>query len=76
MGCEKCSGTGYKGGLGIHELMEDSGTIKGLIKKQATSDILFEQAIMEGMTTLKQDGIMKAFSGATDITEVRRVCIN
>jgi type II secretory ATPase GspE/PulE/Tfp pilus assembly ATPase PilB-like protein len=46
-----------------------------MIKKQANSEMLFKQAIGEGMATLKQDGIQKAFQGLTDISEVRRVCI-
>jgi type II secretory ATPase GspE/PulE/Tfp pilus assembly ATPase PilB-like protein len=75
-GCEACSGTGYRGRLGIHELMEGTPEIKRMIKKQATSDLLLEQATKEGMTTLKQDGLLKVFQGLTDISEVRRVCIN
>lgn len=74
-GCATCSGTGYRGRLGIHELMEGSDEIKSMIKKQANSEMIFKQSIGEGMTTLKQDGIIKAFQGLTDIDEVRRVCI-
>ena len=74
--CEKCSGTGYKGRMGIHELMDGSKTIKSLIKQAAPTDKLFEQAIEEGMSTLKQDGIHKAFKGFTDLVEVKRVCIS
>jgi type II secretory ATPase GspE/PulE/Tfp pilus assembly ATPase PilB-like protein len=73
--CEKCSGTGYKGRMGIHELMNGSKTIKKLIKQAAPTDQLFAQAIEEGMSTLKQDGIHKMFKGVTDIAEVKRVCI-
>ncbi|MGD2270167.1 MAG: ATPase, T2SS/T4P/T4SS family [Desulfobacterales bacterium] len=74
--CASCSSTGYRGRLGIHELMEGTPEIKRMIKKAAPTEMLFKQAIMEGMTTLKQDGIMKAFQGFTDISEVRRVCIS
>lgn len=74
--CDTCSGTGYKGRLGIHELMEGTPEIKRMIKKSATSESLFEQAMKEEMTTLKQDGILKSFKGLTDISEIRRVCIN
>ena len=73
--CEMCSGTGYKGRMGIHELMEGTPTIKRKIKKKAPTEELFETAAKEGMTTLKQDGILKVFQGYTDIREVRRVCI-
>ena len=75
-GCDLCSGTGYKGRLGIHELMEGTKEIKRLIKTQANTEEILEQAIKEGMDTLKQDGIKKVFQGLTDINEVRRVCIN
>jgi type II secretory ATPase GspE/PulE/Tfp pilus assembly ATPase PilB-like protein len=74
-GCEACSFTGYKGRLGIHELMEGTPIIKKMIKKSTPADELLHQAQQEGMTTLKQDGIMKTFKGLTDISEVRRVCV-
>jgi type II secretory ATPase GspE/PulE/Tfp pilus assembly ATPase PilB-like protein len=75
VGCEACSYTGYKGRLGIHELMEGTPAIKKMIKKSAPADELLVQAAKEGMTTLKQDGIVKVFKGMTDISEVRRVCV-
>jgi type II secretory ATPase GspE/PulE/Tfp pilus assembly ATPase PilB-like protein len=75
LGCEKCSGSGYKGRIGIHELMEGTPEIKQLIKKNATSHDLAIEAVQQGMTTLKQDGIAKVFQGLTDIKEVRRVSI-
>jgi type II secretory ATPase GspE/PulE/Tfp pilus assembly ATPase PilB-like protein len=75
VGCEACSYTGYKGRLGIHELMEGTPAIKRMIKKSAPADELLVQAAKEGMTTLKQDGIVKVFKGMTDISEVRRVCV-
>jgi type II secretory ATPase GspE/PulE/Tfp pilus assembly ATPase PilB-like protein len=74
-GCDMCSGTGYKGRLGIHELMEGTPDIKRMIKKQSNSEELFLQAMDDGMTTLRQDGILKAVNGLTDISEVRRVCV-
>ncbi|MEJ2727792.1 MAG: ATPase, T2SS/T4P/T4SS family [Deltaproteobacteria bacterium] len=75
LGCEKCNGSGYKGRLGIHELIKGTPEIKMLIKKQATSQDLAKQAVKDGMTTLKQDGVHKVFDGITDMREVRRVCI-
>ena len=74
-GCEKCNGSGYKGRMGIHEIIEGTPEIKMLIKKQATSQDLAKQAIKDGMTTLKQDGVHKVFDGISDMREVRRVCI-
>jgi type II secretory ATPase GspE/PulE/Tfp pilus assembly ATPase PilB-like protein len=76
VGCESCSNTGYSGRMGIHELMEGTPKIKLMIKKQANTELLFAQAMKEGMSTLRQDGIMKVFKGLTDMAEVRRVCIN
>lgn len=76
VGCETCSNTGYRGRLGIHELMQGTPKVKLMIKKQANTEQIFEQAMKEGMATLKQDGIKKVFRGLTDISEVRRVCIN
>ena len=75
-GCEKCSGTGYRGRMGIHELMEGTPEVKLMIKQRAGTEDILKQAMKEGMSTLKQDGIMKVFQGITDIAEVRRVCIN
>jgi len=74
-GCEACSGTGYKGRMAIHELLEGTAAIKRLIKKEAVTEEIFAQGVRDGMTTLKQDGIIKVLSGITDIAEVRRVCI-
>lgn len=74
--CDICSGTGYKGRCGIHELMEGTPDIKRLIKHSAPTEELYKKAKEEGMTTLKQDGIMKVIQGITDVKEVRRVCIN
>ncbi len=74
-GCSKCNNTGYKGRLGIHELLECTDNMKALIKKKADIDLIRRQAIEDGMTTLKQDGFLKAFQGLTDLKEVRSVCI-
>jgi len=74
-GCPKCSGSGYKGRLGLHELLECTEEVRGLIKGKAEVAKLRHQAIADGMTTLKQDGILKCLQGLTDIHEVRRVCI-
>jgi type II secretory ATPase GspE/PulE/Tfp pilus assembly ATPase PilB-like protein len=76
VGCDACSNTGYRGRMGIHELMEGTPKIKLMIKKQANTEMIFAQAMKEGMATLRQDGIKKVFQGLTDMSEVRRVCIN
>lgn len=75
VGCDTCAGSGYKGRMGIHELMEGTREIKRMIKKQASAEELFHQAADQGMTTLKQDAISKMFQGFTDMKEINRVCI-
>jgi len=75
-GCAECSNVGYKGRMGIHELMEGTKAIKRMIKKAESTETLFAQATEEGMNTLKQDGVIKAFEGMTDVNEIRRICIN
>jgi type II secretory ATPase GspE/PulE/Tfp pilus assembly ATPase PilB-like protein len=46
-----------------------------MIKKSESTENIFRKAIRQGMTTLKQDGILKVFQGLTNLNEVRRVCI-
>lgn len=75
VGCERCGHTGYRGRLGIHEILECTKGLKNLIRRRADTDHIQEQAVSDGMTTLKQDGILKVLQGFTDIHEVRRVCI-
>ncbi len=75
VGCDNCGHTGYRGRLGIHEALECTDVIRGLIKRRVDTDKVREQAVRDGMTTLKQDGIFKVLHGFTDIHEVRRVCI-
>jgi type II secretory ATPase GspE/PulE/Tfp pilus assembly ATPase PilB-like protein/GAF domain-containing protein len=74
-GCDVCDKTGYKGRMGIHELLVASDNIKRLIQKHEAVEGLRNQATSEGMTTLLQDGIQKSLAGFTDFTQVRRVCI-
>jgi len=74
-GCEQCNNTGYRGRMGIHELLVASDSIKSLITSRAPMSEIRDQAIAEGMTTLKQDGIEKIFEGHCDLLEVRKVCI-
>ncbi|MDX9823260.1 MAG: ATPase, T2SS/T4P/T4SS family, partial [Syntrophales bacterium] len=74
-GCEACDKSGYKGRMGIHELLVGTDEIKRLIQKKSTVEVIREKAMEEGMTTLLQDGIQKSIQGATDFHQVRRVCI-
>ncbi|RNC71388.1 MAG: pilus assembly protein PilB [Desulfuromonadales bacterium] len=75
VGCAACGQTGYRGRLGIHEVLECTDSMKSLIKKRADTDHIRRQALTEGMTSLRQDGILKVFQGLTDIHEVRKVCL-
>ena len=75
VGCDRCGHTGYRGRLGIHEVLECTNELKSLIKRRDDTDHVRKQAASDGMATLKQDGILKVLHGLTDIHEVRRVCI-
>jgi type II secretory ATPase GspE/PulE/Tfp pilus assembly ATPase PilB-like protein len=70
-GCEKCDGTGFKGRLGLHELMIVNRDLRHLIQTNARSEELQRCALDEGMRTLRQDGIEKVLAGDTSIEEVR-----
>ncbi|MGB5217545.1 MAG: GspE/PulE family protein [Smithella sp.] len=74
-GCPSCDGTGYKGRMGIHELLVGTDDIKRMVQKHETVEAMREKAMSEGMTTLLQDGIQKVFQGFADFKQVRRVCI-
>ncbi len=75
VGCAKCGNTGYRGRLGLHEILDCTDEMKALIKKKAEVADVRDLAIAQGMTTLKQDGILKMLQGHTDLKEVHRVCI-
>jgi type II secretory ATPase GspE/PulE/Tfp pilus assembly ATPase PilB-like protein len=73
-GCADC-GKGYKGRVGLHELMTGTDAIKKLIQEHARVATMMATALEDGMLTLKMDGIEKILSGLTDIKMVRQVCI-
>ncbi|MBW1988932.1 MAG: GspE/PulE family protein [Deltaproteobacteria bacterium] len=75
VGCDRCNQTGYRGRMGLHELLMGTDEMKRLIQIQAKMEDLRTQAINDGMTTLKQDGIGKIFGGRLDLLQVRKVCI-
>jgi type II secretory ATPase GspE/PulE/Tfp pilus assembly ATPase PilB-like protein len=75
VGCAKCSGTGYRGRVGLHELLLGTDTVKKAIQEHARVAELLAIALEEGMHTLKQDGIEKVLQGITDMHQVRAVCI-
>ncbi|MBU2490587.1 MAG: GspE/PulE family protein [Proteobacteria bacterium] len=75
VGCDRCNQTGYRGRMGLHELLMGTDEMKKLIQLKAKMEDLRGQAIFDGMTTLKQDGISKVFAGNLDLLQVRKVCI-
>jgi len=75
VGCEVCGGTGYKGRVGLHELLIGTDQIKKNIQEHARVAEMLATALETGMRTLKQDGIEKVLTGITDIHQVRAVCI-
>jgi type II secretory ATPase GspE/PulE/Tfp pilus assembly ATPase PilB-like protein len=75
VGCDNCSDTGYRGRVGLHELLVGTDPLKKQIQEHARVAELFATALEEGMRTLKQDGIEKVLSGVTDMHQVRAVCI-
>jgi type II secretory ATPase GspE/PulE/Tfp pilus assembly ATPase PilB-like protein len=74
-GCDTCGGTGYKGRVGLHELLIGTDRIKKDIQEHARVAQMFATCLEDGMRTLKQDGIEKVLQGITDIQQVRAVCI-
>ncbi|HEY9101052.1 GspE/PulE family protein [Chitinimonas sp.] len=75
VGCEACNQTGYKGRVGLHELLVGTDLVKKRIQEHARVAELLAVALDEGMRTLKQDGIEKVMQGITDLHQVRAVCI-
>jgi type II secretory ATPase GspE/PulE/Tfp pilus assembly ATPase PilB-like protein len=74
VGCDECN-KGYRGRVGLHELMLGSDKVKKLLQEHARVAQLLAAALEDGMLTLKMDGIEKVLMGVTDIKMVRAVCI-
>ncbi|PIS05602.1 MAG: hypothetical protein COT81_00365 [Candidatus Buchananbacteria bacterium CG10_big_fil_rev_8_21_14_0_10_42_9] len=72
-GCKKCNDTGYKGRLGIFEILEITGKVEEAITQKVTPEKLFELAREQKMMTMLEDGFIKAKNGITTIEEVLRV---
>ncbi len=75
VGCEVCGGSGYKGRVGLHELLVGTDPLKKNIQEHARVAEMVATALEHGMRTLKQDGIEKVLMGITDMKQVRAVCI-
>jgi type II secretory ATPase GspE/PulE/Tfp pilus assembly ATPase PilB-like protein len=72
-GCRECEYTGYKGRVGIHELLINTEEIKRLIQNHARTVDILQMARQDGMTTLLQDGIQKVLRGLTNFQQVKMV---
>ena len=72
-GCDACNHTGYKGRIGIYEVLNNSPAIQSLLVGDTTSEKLNDAAIKEGMLTMQMDGLIKAVRGQTTIEEILRV---
>ncbi len=72
-GCERCSGTGYHGRLGIMEMMPMTDRVRSLVMRHANSSDLRAAAVEEGMESMFENGLRKAVAGVTTVEEVLRV---
>jgi len=72
IGCDYCKGTGYKGRSGLFEVLAVSPIIRRMITEGATSDDIEEQAVKEGMETLRVEGLKKVLEGVSTIDEISR----
>ncbi len=72
-GCDKCRNTGYKGRVGIYELMVPNDEIRNMVLRKASSDEIRKEALSSGMVSLKADGIQKVMQGFATVEEVLRV---
>jgi type IV pilus assembly protein PilB len=72
-GCEHCNHTGYKGRVGIYEVLNNSPEVQRMIVANNTSEVIESEAIKEGMITMQLDGLVKALRGETTVEEVLRV---
>jgi type IV pilus assembly protein PilB len=73
VGCVRCNNTGYRGRLGIYEVMPLTDDLRRLILEQAGADVMRVQARAEGMRTLREDGLEKIREGDSSVPEVLRV---
>jgi type IV pilus assembly protein PilB len=72
-GCVRCSGTGYRGRVGLYEVLTVSEAVRELILERASGDAIMAAAREEGMATLREDGLAKVRQGITSAPEVVRV---
>ncbi len=73
VGCPHCANTGYRGRIGLHEVMPLSENLTNLVMRGSGASTMHEAAVANGMRTLRQDGWLKVAQGMTTISEVLRV---
>jgi type IV pilus assembly protein PilB len=73
VGCSRCSGSGYRGRVGIYEVMSVSERIRQMILERGSVDDMVAVAVEEGMLRLRDDGLAKVREGVTSIAEVERM---
>jgi type IV pilus assembly protein PilB len=73
MGCARCGGSGYKGRIGLYEVMWVSDTIRALAVAREPAETIAHAAVHEGMMRLREDGLEKVRRGLTSIAEIARV---
>jgi type IV pilus assembly protein PilB len=74
VGCKNCNGAGYRGRIGIYEVMPLTAEVRALAIERRSADEIAEVAVKQGMRRLKDDGLEKVRTGRTSISEVARVC--
>ena len=72
-GCSRCDGTGFKGRIGVYEIMEVSQSLKSIISKGGTAEDIKEKALEEGMNTLRMSATKYVLEGITSVQEMMRV---
>jgi general secretion pathway protein E/type IV pilus assembly protein PilB len=72
-GCRACRNVGYRGRLGIFELLVATEQIRHMTVERCSSTVILKQALSDGMITLRQDGWRKVLAGQTTVSEVLRV---
>ncbi len=73
VGCDACAHTGYRGRMGIHELLVMNDEVRNLVLQHASSEMIYRMARQHGMRTMFEDGYLKALEGLTSVPEVLRV---
>src|SRR5947208_1769761 len=74
-GCSNCNNTGYKGRMGVHELLTGTDEVKRAVQRRAPIDELRNLAMQQGMRTLLQDALEKAMRGVTDVKQARSIAV-